>query len=281
MTKEITNKFGISQSEAKEILEIALATGGEFAEVYMESTLNEVISAMSGKIQNITTSNVSGAALRVIKGDTAVNASVTECSVEELKKVAKQLSESFNGEKTTEVLDFVEKQVPQITKTITPKYENFDFEVEVINKATKTAFDYSKEIVQVSCVISKKIQEMFVFASDSTWQGDTRDNTRFTVNAIASDGKTMQNVAYGWGMNQGMEMFDDIDVVKYAKEAAHDAVEMLHAEDMVGGDIPVVINNGFGGVILHEACVHGLEATSVAKNQSVFCGKIGQKSLML
>ena len=277
MAKEIINKFGISQQEAKEILEIALSTGGEFAEVYMDSTLNEIISAMSGKIQNITTSKVSGAALRVIKGEMAVNASVTECSVEELKKVAKQLSESFNGTKTTEVEPFVEKQVPQITKTITPKYENFDFEVEVINKATQTCFDYSKEIVQVSCVISKKIQEMFVFASDSTWQGDTRDNTRFTVNAIASDGKSMQNVAYGWGMNQGMEMFDDIDVVKYATEAAHDAVEMLHADDMVGGDIPVVINNGFGGVILHEACVHGLEATSVAKNQSVFCGKIGQK----
>ena len=277
MAKEIINKFGISQQEAKEILEIALSTGGEFAEVYMDSTLNEIISAMSGKIQNITTSKVSGAALRVIKGEMAVNASVTECSVEELKKVAKQLSESFNGTKTTEVEPFVEKQVPQITKTITPKYENFDFEVEVINKATQTCFDYSKEIVQVSCVISKKIQEMFVFASDSTWQGDTRDNTRFTVNAIASDGKSMQNVAYGWGMNQGMEMFDDIDVVKYATEAAHDAVEMLHADDMIGGDIPVVINNGFGGVILHEACVHGLEATSVAKNQSVFCGKIGQK----
>ena len=277
MAKEIINKFGISQQESKEILEIALSTGGEFAEVYMDSTLNEIISAMSGKIQNITTSKVSGAALRVIKGEMAVNASVTECSVEELKKVAKQLSESFNGTKTTEVEPFVEKQVPQITKTITPKYENFDFEVEVINKATQTCFDYSKEIVQVSCVISKKIQEMFVFASDSTWQGDTRDNTRFTVNAIASDGKSMQNVAYGWGMNQGMEMFDDIDVVKYATEAAHDAVEMLHADDMIGGDIPVVINNGFGGVILHEACVHGLEATSVAKNQSVFCGKIGQK----
>jgi len=46
---------------------------------------------------------------------------------------------------------------------------------------------------------------------------------------------------------------------------------------MVGGEIPVVINNGFGGVILHEACVHGLEATSVAKGMSVFCGKIGQR----
>ena len=73
------------------------------------------------------------------------------------------------------------------------------------------------------------------------------------------------------------EITTTYDLEKIAREAAHDAIEMLHAEDMVGGDIPVVINNGFGGVILHEACVHGLEATSVAKGQSVFCGKLGQK----
>ena len=277
MANERINKFGISETNAKEILEIALATGGDFAEVYMDSTLNETIRAMSGKIDNISSSRVKGAAVRIIKDDMEVSASVTDCSVENLKKVAAKLAESINGVKTTEVLPFVEKEVKQVTKTITPRYDNYDFEVEAINKATKVVVEYSSEIVQVMVLVWKKIQEMFVFASDGTWQGDTRDNTRFVVQAIASDGRTMQNASSGWGMNQGMEMFDNIDIEAIAREAAHDAVEMLHAEDMVGGDIPVVINNGFGGVILHEACVHGLEATSVAKGQSVFCGKLGQK----
>ncbi len=37
----------------------------------------------------------------------------------------------------------------------------------------------------------------------------------------------------------------------------------------------VVIENGFGGVIFHEACGHSLEATAVARNASVFAGKLG------
>ena len=40
--------------------------------------------------------------------------------------------------------------------------------------------------------------------------------------------------------------------------------------------MPVVLANGFGGVIFHEACGHSLEANSVANNASEFCGKIGQ-----
>lgn len=41
--------------------------------------------------------------------------------------------------------------------------------------------------------------------------------------------------------------------------------------------MPVVIDNGFGGVIFHEACGHSLEATSVATGASEFTGKLGQK----
>ena len=41
--------------------------------------------------------------------------------------------------------------------------------------------------------------------------------------------------------------------------------------------MPVVIGNGFGGVIFHEACGHSLEATAVAFGNSEFCGKLGRK----
>ena len=116
MANERINKFGISESNAKEILEIALATGGDFAEVYMDSTLNETIRAMSGKIDNISSSRVKGAAVRIIKDDMEVSASVTDCSVENLKKVAAKLAESINGVKSTKVLPFVEKEVKQVTK---------------------------------------------------------------------------------------------------------------------------------------------------------------------
>ena len=52
---------------------------------------------------------------------------------------------------------------------------------------------------------------------------------------------------------------------------------MLHARECPSGKFPVVIGNGWGGVIFHEACGHQLEATSVAKGMSVFSGMKGEK----
>jgi TldD protein len=82
---------------------------------------------------------------------------------------------------------------------------------------------------------------------------------------------------FGPGRLSGLEFYDGFDCPALGKKAAGIAVAMLNAAFCPSGKMPVVIDNGFGGVILHEACVHGLEATSVAKNASVFCGKLGRK----
>ena len=272
-----TEMFGINETLAKEILEVALSTGGDFAEVYMEKTTNEVLRLHSGKLSTANVSKVKGAAIRIIKGELEVNSSITDCTYENLLKAAKTLAGSFNDKKHVEVQPFVEKKVELVVSPKNVRGNDISREVNLLKTASDTIYAYSKEIVQVICNLTKTEKRIFVFASDSTWQTDYRCNTRLSCQAVASDGKEMETGFDSFGRNQGMEMFDDFDVVPFAKQVAHDAVEMLHAEPMQGGEMPVVINNGFGGVILHEACVHGLEATSVAKGMSVFCNKLGQK----
>lgn len=269
--------FGINETLAKEILEVALSTGGDFAEVYMEKTTNEVLRLHSGKLSTANVSKVKGAAIRIIKGELEVNSSITDCTYENLLKAAKTLAGSFNDKKHVEVQPFVEKKVELVVSPKNVRGNDISREVNLLKTASDTIYAYSKEIVQVICNLTKTEKRIFVFASDSTWQTDYRCNTRLSCQAVASDGKEMETGFDSFGRNQGMEMFDDFDVVPFAKQVAHDAVEMLHAEPMQGGEMPVVINNGFGGVILHEACVHGLEATSVAKGMSVFCNKLEQK----
>ena len=49
---------------------------------------------------------------------------------------------------------------------------------------------------------------------------------------------------------------------------------MLHAGYIDAGVMPVAIENGFGGVIFHEACGHSLEASGVALGQQIANPKV-------
>lgn len=75
----------------------------------------------------------------------------------------------------------------------------------------------------------------------------------------------------------GFEIFDEIDFKALAKEVATSAMTYLYADPMEPQEMPVVIHNGFGGVIFHEAVGHPLETSAVSKGLSPFAGKLGQK----
>ena len=106
---------------------------------------------------------------------------------------------------------------------------------------------------------------------------DTRIRTRMPVTAYAQDEKSMQSGFEGPGASMGLEFYDTTQPEDIAKEAARIALVMLEAKDCPSGKMPVVIDNGFGGVIFHEACGHALEASAVSKDQSVFTNKLNTK----
>ncbi|MCK5128466.1 MAG: TldD/PmbA family protein, partial [Clostridiales bacterium] len=120
-------------------------------------------------------------------------------------------------------------------------------------------------------------QKIQIINSEGCLAEDERIKLRLYITAVASNGAENQTGSTGPGAQKGFEFFDEIDPECYGRDAARCAVTMLKADSCPAGKMMVAIENGFGGVIFHEACGHALEATSVAKNQSVFCDKIGQQ----
>src|SRR5262249_1913980 len=87
----------------------------------------------------------------------------------------------------------------------------------------------------------------------------------------------MQTGFEGPGRTIGFELFDEVDPEEVARLAARRSLAMLKARPAPSGVLPVVLKRGAGGVLFHEACGHGLEADHIAKDVSVFAGKVGKE----
>jgi TldD protein len=133
-------------------------------------------------------------------------------------------------------------------------------------------------IVQVIAGYNDSCQRVWIANTEGLFTGDTRVYARLILTAVASSGSENQTGNESPGAMMGFEIFDQrIDPDGVGRTAADIALTNLEADVCPAGVMPVVIDNGFGGVIFHEACGHSLEATSVAFGASEFCGKIGQR----
>jgi TldD protein len=133
------------------------------------------------------------------------------------------------------------------------------------------------QIKQVQTNLLEWEQEVLVATSEGAWAEDRRVRTRLVVTAIAQDETGMQTGSAGPGLSVGLELFERYPPAEVGRRAGLQALTNLRAKPAPAGTMPVVIGNGFGGVIFHEALGHLLETTSVAKKASVLSDKLGEK----
>ena len=263
----------------KKVLEAALSTNADFAEVFIEDKFSTSASILSEKVESVNNSIDFGVGVRVAKGFQRVYGYTNSQKEEDLVKLASDLAQSFPGKPQGISFELGEMKVGN-THTIKrlPSEVSIEEKIAVMKRADQAARAYSDEISQVAVRFMDYVQKIWVANTEGTFVHDVRVRTRLAINSIASKDGVMQSGFNGPGGLYGFEFYSDqVNVEDEAREASRIAVTMLHAEECPSGKMPVVIDNGFGGVIFHEAVGHSLEATSVAKGASVFTGMKGQK----
>ncbi|MEG2338195.1 MAG: TldD/PmbA family protein, partial [Clostridium sp.] len=259
----------ISKELTHEVLKEALSTGADFSEIYIEEEDINTALISNGKVEDVLSGKTYGAGIRVFSGFRSVYVHTNNVSREGLLKCARDASSAIEG-KGCSIQDLVINNKSNISPIIySPDSVNISKKVNVIKRAYTAAKEYSPEIVQVMSRYSDNDKRVYIANSEGLISSDRRCRTRVAIQSVASDGTENQTGFFGPGKSSGFEFFNEIDIEWYAREASRMAVTMLHADKCPSGTMDVVIDNGFGGVIFHEACGHSLEATSVAKGHSV------------
>lgn len=268
----------LKRSVVENTLEAALETGADFGEIFMEEKKKNTISMVNGRVETALSGMDYGVGIRLFQGSRAIYAYTNDSSEENLVKTAKEAASTWGGNSNKKRLDFDKKEIGNRHPIkVMPEDVSKKRKAEVLRLASQGAFGYSRLITQTRTGWQDIVQDVFIANTEGLWVKDRRVRSRLTVESVASSDREKQSGHFGPGASMGFELLDTLDVTALGMEASRIAVTMLNASLCPSKKMTVVIDNGFGGVIFHEACGHGLEATAVARNASVFAGKLGQK----
>jgi len=273
----------IDQDLIEATLSVALRTGAEFAEIYAEDKHNTSVALDDGRIEQVTSGRDRGAGIRVIKGETTGFAHTSDLTAAGLATAARAAAEAASrGDgvtRTVALAPSVDRRVNVVERypDDVPKADK----VAVLLRMNEAARSAGGEIVQVSAGYGDSRKRVLVANSDGLLSGDDVVRVLARISVVASGDSGMQTGFQSLGHTIGWELFDSdhgsfIDVEALARDAARQAITKLRARPAPSGSLPVVIRNGTGGVLFHEACGHGLEADHVQKGASVYAGKVGE-----
>lgn len=268
----------INKKIIENVIEAALSTGGDFAEIFIEDKKGIGINMISGKTENIMSGRDYGIGIRIFKDFNSVYAYTNKSDESTLIQTAKKASKALLGENIISRSLINNMKIEQNHKIeIKPSEIPTKKKIEAMRRAYESAKGFDDIISQVTVNYQDYNQKIAVANSEGIYVEDERTRTRLAIGAVATRDGEMQSGSSSPGAQQGFEFIENLDLEWHGKEAARIAKTMVEADYSPSGKMPVIIHNGFGGVIFHEACGHGLEATSVAKNNSVFAEKIGEK----
>ena len=268
----------ISQELCRQVLEKALSTGGDFAELFAEQTMKHSIHMVDDKVDNIVDTVISGAAVRVYRGLRSVMASTVDKSEAGLLRCAEQAAEAL-GQGSAQIQIVLNETIltDRHPVAIRPSAASNAEKIELLKEGYFAAREYHEAVRQVSGGLGDTDRQILVANSDGLYVQDRQSRLRMSIRAVAEINGQTQTGTVTPGSRMGLEFFRQRDPRQAGIRAAEQAVTMAGADYCPAGVMPVAIENGFGGVIFHEACGHSLEAAAVAYGRSQFVGKLGQQ----
>ena len=269
----------ISKKLAIEVLNVALSTGADYAEIFYEDSHSSGLSIENGKVEVASSNSMCGVAIRLLKDNQCIYGYTNNLSKKGLLDLANSLNKSFHGERliTVEKLDMIRVKNKN---PITRSYDDVSLEERIALLREGIDEIYSMKdprIIRTVASFGANHRFVAVFNSKGKWFKRDTEFGRLAYMVIVADQNGFETGFEGPGTQGSIEYFRNVVTPRQAaRKAAETALLMLTAKECPSGVMPVVIGNGWGGVLFHESCGHPLESSAVAKGLSCFSGnKIG------
>jgi TldD protein len=267
----------IDAALAEKLLAVALARGGDYADLFFEYRAAGGMVFDEGILKSASRGVSMGLGVRVQKGDATGYAYVERLDWEAMRRAADTAAQiaSGGGSRTPVVAQAVELPRRYELERVTLDVPGLE-KRKLLERAAAAAHAFDPRVVKVEASLAEEVREILVVTSDGTMARDTQPLVRFGVRVIAEKNGKRQEGSSGGGGRTSLGYFDDKSPEHHAREAARQAIVMLDAVEAPAGQMEVVLAPGDSGILLHEAVGHGLEADFNRKGTSNYAGKVGE-----
>lgn len=271
-------KVNVDLEDLNRVIRQALSKGGEFGEVYIEHRVSRNILLEEGKFKNAIFGISQGAGVRVISGDKTGYGYTDEITQEKLLRAAEVASYVAREGKATQPLDVKKEKRPSYITVKVPLEKVADEKrFEIMRRAHDAALAFNARIKMASVDYYDEVRHRIIANSEGLYVSDELPLIFFVVQTLGVGNQTSHMGRERVSRHSGIELFNEIKPEDIARTCARESIAMLEAKDAPAGKMDVVMQNGWGGVLVHEAVGHPLEADNIAKEVGVFVGKLGKK----
>ncbi|MDH4224907.1 MAG: TldD/PmbA family protein [Deltaproteobacteria bacterium] len=265
----------LSESTVWDILSLATSRGADFAEVYVEESRHRGVELLDSKIDSVSDGVTFGVGIRVVRGEETFYTHSSDDAPEVLLRLTRDLTvQSAGGGASAPLhpMELTDRHPVRVDPSAVSKQDR----VDMLRRLDGFSRREGEGIKQVGAGLTEKKKSLLIANSEGLWVTDTRHYSRLRLGVIAQKDSGPQTAAESPGVLGGYEFFMGLDGQALAEDVSRRAGVMAGAGYIEGGVMPVVLGNGFGGVIFHEACGHPLETEAIRKNSSPFADKMGQ-----
>jgi len=272
--------FKLKESDLQKTLNIALARGGDFAEIFLEYSIYHLVNMEEDIIKETDESIRLGLGIRVLYGEKTGYGYTNDLSFEKIKKAAQTAATIASESSLRNAKRFLPQSIPHnYYPILIPAHSaSLDTKISLVKSVYSSSQKYDSRIKKIKVSLIDQIQHVKIINSEGLIVTDVRPLIKLGCVAIAEKGQKRETGFFGGGGRVGLEYFKNtLEPEIIGSQAAQEALSLLEAKFPPAGEMPVVLAPGHSGVLIHEAVGHLLEADFIRKKTSVFWNKLGEK----
>lgn len=271
----------ISEIQMQNVLDTALSTGGDFAELFFEDKEELNIRSVNESVQGVKSIRLYGVGLTVLCGTQRIYVYSNRTSYDDLMKLAKRAAamlEVKNGKQSFAAqMQLKEYADPNPIVRYPGEVDTAD-KIRALLRAEKAAKSTYAAILDLNVNYFDNDQRVVIANSEGLLTSDRRVSTRLRFGLTIGDEKESFYEWEDYTRARGFECLEDTQECEaFAAEFARRMDRIRFARPMKSCRVPVVLAAGNCGTLWHECCGHGLEAYAIASGDSIYVGKIGER----